>query len=265
MRWIIGLLWILLGVFYYFAQQNCCTDVITKSSEQLVPISQKMPIKKLSPISFNCQSDTPNTDNTWDSYRDSLVNSIGDDRILEIKTYEFKDERGDQVGDLAVARGTNVRKLFSELPENKIRFESDIFEDDCIKKRMYELVELRALRNSTKVKETANGSTIYFPSNSTEKVDDPDIEAYLDDVAKRVIQSNERVRLTGHTDATGDPAKNMQLGLERANSIKSYLMNKGVSERQILASSKGQADPIASNNTKEGRDKNRRTELEIIK
>jgi outer membrane protein OmpA-like peptidoglycan-associated protein len=230
-----------------------------------VPIVKPLPTKMVTPISFNCQEDTPMLDDKWETFRDSLVELISDDRVLEIKTYEFNDERQEQEGDLAIARGTNVRQLFTELPENKVRFNTGVFEDDCIKKRMYELVDLRALRNSTKVKETADGALIYFPSNSTEKIADPDIEAYLDDVAQRVIQSKERVRLTGHTDASGDAANNLKLGQARADNIRDYLMSKGVASIQILASSKGEADPIASNDTAEGREKNRRTELNIIK
>ena len=265
MRWIFGLLWILLGVVYYFAQQDCCTNNADALGATKVPVVKPLSIKMATPISFNCKEDTPNLDDDWDQYRDSLVSIIEDNRVLEIKTYEFKDERGEQEGDLAVARGTNIRQLFTELPENKVRFNTGVFGDDCIKKRMYELVELRALRNSEKVKETSDGALIYFQSNSTEKIEDQDIEDYLNDVAQRLIQTKERVRLTGHTDASGDAAQNLKLGQARANSIRGYLMNKGVSSTQILASSKGEAAPIASNDTAEGREKNRRTELKIIK
>lgn len=265
MRWIFGLLWILLGVVYYFAQQNCCVGNAEALGAATVPITKPLSIKMATPISFNCQEDTPNLNDDWNQYRDSIISIIGDDRILEIKTYEFKDERGEQEGDLAVARGTNVRQLFTDLPENKVRFNTGVFEDDCIKKRMYELVELRALRNSKKVKETADGALIYFQSNSTEKIADQDIENYLNDVAQRLVRTKERVRLTGHTDASGDAAENLKLGQARANSIRDFLLSKGVSSTQILASSKGEAAPIASNDTAEGREKNRRTELIIIK
>ena len=79
------------------------------------------------------------------------------------------------------------------------------------------------------------------------------------------MDSKERIRITGHTDDRSGPAESMKLGLERANKVKAILVSMGVSPTQILASSKGQADPIASNDTEEGRKLNRRTELEIIK
>lgn len=265
MKWIIAVLWILLGVVYYFAQGECCLADASTTTENVVPAAKFLPIKKLSPVSFDCKDDTPKLDKKWQAYKDSLMAVIADDRILEIKTYEFRDERGEQPGDLAVARGTNIRQLFEDLEENKIRFETDVFEDDCIKKRMYELVELKTLRNSVKVKEISDGANIYFPSNSTDELSDPDIELYLDEVAARVSYTKENVRLTGHTDSDGDAGMNLQIGQARADYIKSYLMSKGVASNQIIASSKGESDPIASNQTAEGKEKNRRTELRIIK
>ena len=265
MRWIFGILWILLGVVYYLAQKECCLPAGSDLGATVLPATKPLAVKKPVPLSFDCQDDEPILKDSWEKYRDSIVAIVGQDRILEIKTYEFGNESGDQVGDLAVARGTNVRQLFTELEEDKVRFSTGLHNEDCIDKRLKKLVELRTLRNSTKVKETADGANIYFPSNSPDKLADPDIESYLDDVAVRVIQSKERVKLTGHTDSTGDSAKNMQLGQARANHIRSYLISKGVPSAQILASSKGEADPIASNDTAEGREMNRRTELKIIK
>ena len=265
MRWIFGILWILLGVVYYLAQQECCLPASSDQGATVLPATKPLATKPLVPLSFECQNDELVIKDGWEQFRDSIVAVVGNDRVLEIKTYEFNDESGEQAGDLAVARGTNVRQLFTELEEDKIKFSTEIYNEECVKKKLNKLVELRTLRNSSKVKETADGANIYFPSNSTDKLADPDIESYLDDVAARIIVTKERVRLTGHTDSTGDSAENMKLGQARANHIRSYLISKGVPSTQILASSKGEADPIASNETAEGREKNRRTELKIIK
>ena len=115
------------------------------------------------------------------------------------------------------------------------------------------------------IKETADGTQIFFPYNSTNKLNDGVIEKYLNDVATRLKSSGERVRLTGHTDALGSDASNMVLGQWRADVVQDYLMKKGVSASKIIAQSKGESNPIATNKTDDGRAKNRRTELQIIK
>ncbi|XLS29007.1 OmpA family protein [Flavobacteriaceae bacterium M23B6Z8] len=69
--------------------------------------------------------------------------------------------------------------------------------------------------------------------------------------------------VTGHTDDTGNRQKNIELGQQRADFIKIYLVNNGIPESKINANSEGPDAPIASNITEEGRAKNRRTEVTI--
>lgn len=70
--------------------------------------------------------------------------------------------------------------------------------------------------------------------------------------------------LRGHTDNVGDPAANFTLSEARANNVMQYLLNKGISAERLSAVGFGETLPIESNDTKEGRDQNRRTELRII-
>jgi len=80
-----------------------------------------------------------------------------------------------------------------------------------------------------------------------------DISRYLDKVEKA------KCDITGHTDNEGRRRTNMKLGQERADFAKAYLIRNGISESKIKTDSKGQRDPIASNDTEEGRAQNRRT------
>jgi outer membrane protein OmpA-like peptidoglycan-associated protein len=73
-----------------------------------------------------------------------------------------------------------------------------------------------------------------------------------------------RIEVTGHTDITGTESYNMALGLRRAEFVKSFLTDKGISAEKIVTSSKGPKEPAASNSTREGRAANRRTEIKII-
>jgi OOP family OmpA-OmpF porin len=56
----------------------------------------------------------------------------------------------------------------------------------------------------------------------------------------------------------------MALGQRRAQSVKAYLVSKGVDGSRIYTESKGKSNPVASNATAEGRAKNRRTDIEVV-
>ncbi len=72
---------------------------------------------------------------------------------------------------------------------------------------------------------------------------------------------NAEVRIVGHTDSTGSDAINNPLSLNRANSTRDYLMQRGVSGSRIFTEGRGSYQPIASNSTADGRAKNRRVEI----
>jgi OOP family OmpA-OmpF porin len=74
-----------------------------------------------------------------------------------------------------------------------------------------------------------------------------------------------QVQLEGHTDSTGDAAANKQLSVARANAIRDLLVAGGVDTSRITTEGYGADKPIASNDTDEGRAKNRRTELVVVK
>jgi outer membrane protein OmpA-like peptidoglycan-associated protein len=73
------------------------------------------------------------------------------------------------------------------------------------------------------------------------------------------------VRLEGHTDNTGDPAANKKLSLDRAVAVKEIMITGGIADARIGTDGYGEEKPIASNQTEDGRAKNRRTELVVEK
>ena len=72
-----------------------------------------------------------------------------------------------------------------------------------------------------------------------------------------------KVQIVGHTDNTGNAENNVVLGQNRADFAKTYLISNGILESNIETSSKGPYEPIADNNTEEGRKENRRTVITI--
>jgi type II secretory pathway predicted ATPase ExeA/outer membrane protein OmpA-like peptidoglycan-associated protein len=86
----------------------------------------------------------------------------------------------------------------------------------------------------------------------------------LDRVAEYVISNPQyRISINGYTDSTGIQNHDLNLSQLRANTVKSYLIGKGVSAANIKAVGFGDENPIDSNMTKEGRRKNRRVEVEL--
>jgi len=68
----------------------------------------------------------------------------------------------------------------------------------------------------------------------------------------------------GHTDSIGSDAYNQKLSVRRAESVKAYMVSKGIAANRIYTEGKGEKQPVASNKTKDGRAKNRRVEIEVI-
>lgn len=73
-----------------------------------------------------------------------------------------------------------------------------------------------------------------------------------------------RIEISGHTDSWGSDEYNLQLSQRRAEVVKQYLIEKGIDEDRLMATGYGEKMPIADNETDEGRELNRRTEIKIL-
>jgi OOP family OmpA-OmpF porin len=82
----------------------------------------------------------------------------------------------------------------------------------------------------------------------------------LDKLSSGIRENGSKVTLNGYASSEGTAAYNMKLSKDRANSVKTYLVNAGVNSSQVVAKGNGEANPIASNDTEEGRIQNRRVE-----
>ena len=84
-------------------------------------------------------------------------------------------------------------------------------------------------------------------------------EAYKALVANPDVQ----VEISGHTDNVGSDAYNQELSLRRAQSVKNWLVQRGVAGNRMKTVGKGENEPVASNDTAEGRAENRRIEFYV--
>ena len=114
----------------------------------------------------------------------------------------------------------------------------------------------------TQSKITLQADTLYDFDKATLKAEG---QATLDKIAKDLSKIKlEVIIAVGNTDSVGTDAYNMALGQRRAQSVKAYLVSKGVDGSRIYTESKGKSNPVASNATAEGRAKNRRTDIEVV-
>ena len=110
------------------------------------------------------------------------------------------------------------------------------------------------------IKITYIGSKIFFENNSDKlKVAS---QSQLDELAK-ILYKYEGASLTieGHTDSVGADDFNMTLSQKRSESVRQYLIGKGISDARLIAVGFGETKPVTTNNTTLGKAKNRRVEL----
>lgn len=272
---ILAILWLLFGMYFI---KPCFNDQCgwgTSETEAAVTPKTTTPAQPVTttakvtgPVLFSWNKEGAIIGDGWDARRKAILDGLKDDEILEITgNYRADEVNSTTFENLGLARANDIAKrLKPPLTDDRISIKGQLVNaKESEKTSNFKSIEFKNLKNSKALKEIDNKTLIYFPFNSVDRIKNPEIETYLNDVADRVKKSGERVRLTGHTDNVDSEAFNQTLGMRRANIVKKYLVRKGVDQSKILVLSKGETQPIATNDTSAGRAKNRRTELEIIK
>lgn len=262
-----SLVLLLSGVYFVFATwlynniNPACQPVETETPPSTLPAE---------PLMFNWSNSKAITNASFDDYKAKLLSGKAADNIFEITGKYFKGEKTpDGFENMGLARGEEIRKLFSEIPNERIRIKSALAEDQ-------EGMETNPFMNASfnwvappeklaPVIELGDQALIYFEFNSAVGKIDPSVEEYLTKLAKILETSEETVTITGHTDDNGTPEANNNLGLRRAQAIQNILLKNGVPAAKIKVISKGESEPASSNATDAGRAANRRTVIQRVK
>ena len=172
---------------------------------------------------------------TADTDRDGLTDG---DEVLKYKTDPLKkDTDGGSVSDgVEVARGTNPLDKADDAPPR---------EEEEVKSEVGEAIVLEGIEFETNKSDIRPESEEILTKAYNTLNNNPDIV----------------VEIHGYTDSIGSDAKNRKLSKARSDAVKKYLVNKGITSGRIEAKGYGEANPIAPNSTKEGRQKNRRIEF----
>ena len=108
-------------------------------------------------------------------------------------------------------------------------------------------------------------STFYFSKKGMRL--SPKEKSYLNKLAEYVsLDTNyQYIKINSHTDSRGIRGRNLAISKKRANMVKQYLVNKGVSPKNFVIVARGEKKPKYNNRTKSGRAKNRRVEVQLVK
>jgi outer membrane protein OmpA-like peptidoglycan-associated protein len=128
---------------------------------------------------------------------------------------------------------------------------------------------MRSLEEVAKVKEEARGTVItlegavLFVTGKAELA--PLAQQKLTEVARALndIDPSKRIVVEGHTDSRGTDETNLELSQQRATAVRDYLVSQGVAQDRITAVGRGETQPLATNETPEGRANNRRVEIVV--
>ena len=128
--------------------------------------------------------------------------------------------------------------------------------------------ELASLQSGFDVKDllfALNDSMVNFASDSAEVPESmaPFLKSAAADLKQ--LKAGHVLEIAGYTDSTGDAALNLALSQKRAEAVREALIKYGADPDMLVAKGYGEADPVASNDTAEGRLKNRRIEYHVVK
>jgi len=175
-----------------------------------------------------------------------------------------EDEKGkatlkgiSQLGDCVYIEASEL----SEEPAATDRLAKDIFYTVEVREVMQEVVAVEA---AVVIPEAIELDTITFDFDKHEL--SPKTKMNLDENLQRLSsQSNLNIVIEGYTDSTGPEDYNQKLSERRAQAVYDYLVSRGVSPERMKTLGYGESDPVADNNTAQGRGLNRRAEISPVR
>ena len=181
--------------------------------------------------------------------------------LLQLQAQGLQKAQGElsQTKEQLAAAGQQLNMTGQQLEqERKARQEAE--------KRAKDAMDRLAVAAALAVKEEPRGTVITLPGAvlfPTAKWDLlPGAREKLDQVAEALKnQADHKMIVEGHTDSQGTEQSNLELGQRRAQSVRDYLVSRGVPSEIITAVGIGQGRPVADNRTPEGRANNRRVEI----
>lgn len=219
------------------------------------------------PLVFEWDGSNPIVRKSFAQLKNGKVAEMDESTLLEIVGQYFPDEQApDGFSNMGLARASEVAKLFiPPLKAGQVVETSQLISAEPKGIRgdtLFESIVFNFKKNTpidtVEIIEVDNTVNILFPYGSSTREPDPKVDEYLSKLAERLSQTDETVLITGHTDDAGTAEFNLKLGRARANHIRDILRSHGLAPGRMTVESKGEAQPVANNDTEEGSRQNRR-------
>ncbi len=202
-------------------------------------------------------------------WQDSIYRYLNENQgkeLLIIAKYLYTEGR-----DRGTERALHVKNLLSAAQINPSRMaiqtrESTYLYDD--RGEFYNGIILMfkdlSVEHQKEVEKSIENKTLYAEYAATNFKPDRTLQAYVFEL-KAYLEAHpgKKITVTGHTDDRGSAAANHRLGMKRARAVADYLISQGIDKELFIIRSKGESEPIETNDTDAGRAKNRRIEIEI--
>ncbi len=215
---------------------------------------------------FKWNADQPEADPNFGAWKKALLGRSGQGDTLFITGWQ----RPGETPELGLARAKALKSLFPELPDSRVKLAFKPVEDALadggppMESADFSWLKMVLAMEEGAIIESDNDVIFLFPFKSTEKDKDPKVDAYLTKLVEKHKATKATFSLIGHTDNVGEDANNVQLGLARAKAIAKFLTDHGIASNRIKVDSKGESQPVADNNTEDGRHQNRRVVLTTV-
>jgi outer membrane protein OmpA-like peptidoglycan-associated protein len=286
---LLGLLWLFLGSFFSNKYCNCSKAAAVpavvapavgsseKATKAILIADQEKNFK--AGVNDNllfglstCDYETPLTaplTTVFQQTADYLKKNPN--RILNLTGLYLGTEKNECQGakDLGYGRAEKVKTLLTGMgaPANQIRVLSNqtkvaMYEGKVLGGVLYEFI---SGETSDVEKRLRMGNiTLYFESNKQQIALTADQQKYFDDLKYFISQKPDaKITVHGHTDNRSNLKYNLRLSRKRAEFVRDFMVQNGIPKKNIIAEGKGPNIPVATNDSDEGRAKNRRVEVKI--
>lgn len=221
---------------------------------------------------FLWNSAQPVPDANFPKFKEDLLKRGQSGDTLVITGWYRKEEKTPKgFADMGLFRADSLRKLMMPpLPGDRIRTTSKLVSDNltlgsaAARSAGFTWNKMVLAMDKGAIIEQDSTVTFLFPFNSTEKDNDPAVEAYLKKLVEKHKDKGANFSVVGHADSIGTDAQNMALAMGRAKSISKVLTGYGFPANRIKVDSKGRNEPVATNSTEDGRHRNRRVVITVM-